>query len=165
MGFYIRKSFRAGPLRLNLSKGGVGLSVGVTGARLGIAANGRAYVHAGRGGLYMRQYLSGTSSGSSPESATAGDPLTIEEDTGVTFPGENIPSSSTEPLEATLVRKKRSVAVYLLIPVGAVILGAILENQATISQVMRTAGNVLAIALLVVWPIPMIRAALRNRRG
>ena len=83
----------------------------------------------------------------------------------MTFPGENIPSSSTEPLEATLVRKKRGVAVYLLIPVGAVILGAVLENQETISQVMRTAGMVLAIVLLVVWPIPMIRAALRNRRG
>ena len=168
MGFYIRKSFRAGPLRLNLSKRGLGLSVGVTGARVGIAANGRAYVHAGRGGLYVREYLSSgsqVSSGGSAGLSTSGDPLTVEEDTGVTFHGEGIPSSSAEPLEASLIRKKRNVVAYLLIPVGAVILGAILENEQTISQAMRTTGYALAITLLVVWPIPMIRAALRNRRG
>ena len=34
MGFYLRKSFRAGPIRFNLSKRGIGASVGVTGARI-----------------------------------------------------------------------------------------------------------------------------------
>lgn len=57
MGFYLRKSFRAGPLRINLSKSGLGLSAGVTGARVGIGPRG-TYVHAGRGGLYYRQNLS-----------------------------------------------------------------------------------------------------------
>lgn len=56
MGFYIRKSFRAGPIRFNLSKSGIGASIGVTGARVGITSQGRSYVHAGRGGLYFRQY-------------------------------------------------------------------------------------------------------------
>jgi hypothetical protein len=33
MAFYFRKSLRFGPLRLNLSKRGVGASIGVKGAR------------------------------------------------------------------------------------------------------------------------------------
>ncbi|MCF7855044.1 MAG: DUF4236 domain-containing protein [Candidatus Pacebacteria bacterium] len=57
MGFYIRKSFRAGPVRFNLSKGGLGLSAGVEGARVGTGPRGR-YVHAGRHGLYYRKYQS-----------------------------------------------------------------------------------------------------------
>jgi len=56
MPFYLRKSFRLGPLRLNLSKRGVGVSGGVTGARIGIDATGREYVHAGRRGLYYRAF-------------------------------------------------------------------------------------------------------------
>lgn len=54
MGFYLRKSIRLGPLRLNLSKRGLGASVGVTGARIGIDATGHGYVHAGRRGVYYR---------------------------------------------------------------------------------------------------------------
>lgn len=59
MGFYIRKSIRMGPVRLNLSKSGLGVSTGVTGFRVGM--NGRGtYVHMGRGGLYYRKQLSWT---------------------------------------------------------------------------------------------------------
>ncbi|HEY5988731.1 MAG TPA: DUF4236 domain-containing protein [Streptosporangiaceae bacterium] len=54
MGFYIRKAFRIGPIRLNLSKRGLGASAGVPGARIGVDASGRPYVHGGRGGLYYR---------------------------------------------------------------------------------------------------------------
>ena len=56
MGFYLRKSFRAGPVRLNLSKSGLGLSAGVKGMRLGSGPRGD-YIHAGRKGLYYRQSL------------------------------------------------------------------------------------------------------------
>lgn len=59
MGMYLRKSFRMGPLRFNLSKGGVGISGGATGARLGVNSRGRAYMHGGRHGLYYRKRLSG----------------------------------------------------------------------------------------------------------
>ena len=59
MGFYIRKAFRAGPVRFNLSKSGVGLSAGVRGARIGMGPRG-AYVHGGRGGLYYRKQVGGT---------------------------------------------------------------------------------------------------------
>jgi hypothetical protein len=56
MPFYIRKSISVGPFRLNFSKGGVGMSVGVKGLRLGTGPRGH-YVHAGRGGLYYRASL------------------------------------------------------------------------------------------------------------
>jgi hypothetical protein len=57
MGFYIRKSFKIGPLRLNLSKSGLGASVGTKGARLGLSSKGKLYTHLGRWGLYHRQEL------------------------------------------------------------------------------------------------------------
>lgn len=55
MGWYIRKSLRIGPVRFNLSKSGIGASVGVKGFRIGVRPNGKSYVHAGRHGLYHRQ--------------------------------------------------------------------------------------------------------------
>ena len=57
MGFFLRKSLKVGPVRLNLSKSGVGVSAGVKGARVGVRPDGRAYTHAGRFGLYHREEL------------------------------------------------------------------------------------------------------------
>ena len=57
MGSYIRKSFKFGPFRFNLSKSGIGVSAGIKGARIGMRPNGRAYTHVGRYGLYHRQEL------------------------------------------------------------------------------------------------------------
>ncbi len=56
MPFYIRKSISAGPFRFNLSKSGLGLSVGIRGLRIGTGPRGH-YVHAGRGGLYYRSSI------------------------------------------------------------------------------------------------------------
>jgi uncharacterized protein DUF4236 len=56
VGLYIRKGFNFGPLRLNLSRSGLGASFGVKGARIGIGPRG-SYIHVGRGGLYYRQSL------------------------------------------------------------------------------------------------------------
>ena len=56
MGFYIRKAFRFGPFRLNLSKSGVGASVGVKGLRVSTGPHGTE-LHAGRGGVYYREKL------------------------------------------------------------------------------------------------------------
>jgi hypothetical protein len=53
MGFYMRKSIPVGPFRFNLSKSGVGLSVGVRGLRIGTGPRGH-YIHAGLGGFYYR---------------------------------------------------------------------------------------------------------------
>lgn len=57
MGFYLKKGFNIGPVRINLSKSGVGVSVGGKGLRFGSGLKGN-YVHAGRGGLYYRRSLS-----------------------------------------------------------------------------------------------------------
>jgi hypothetical protein len=56
MGIYFRKSFGRGPVRLNLSKSGLGVSAGVKGARLSVGPRG-TYVHMGRNGVYYRQRL------------------------------------------------------------------------------------------------------------
>jgi hypothetical protein len=56
MGWYLRKSVKMGPLRLNFSKRGVGFSTGVKGFRIGTGPRG-PYVAGGRGGVYFRQSL------------------------------------------------------------------------------------------------------------
>lgn len=43
MGFYFRKSMNMGPFRVNLSRGGVGWSVGGRGFRSGRSGRGRRY--------------------------------------------------------------------------------------------------------------------------
>jgi hypothetical protein len=68
MGFYIRKSLRVGPLRFNLSKSGIGASVGIKGFRLGTGPRGN-YVHAGVGGVYYRKTLNSKNSGHKPQDA------------------------------------------------------------------------------------------------
>jgi DNA polymerase III epsilon subunit-like protein len=56
MGFYIRKSIKAGPFRFNLSKSGLGVSAGVPGFRVGTGPRGN-YVNMGRHGVYYRATL------------------------------------------------------------------------------------------------------------
>jgi hypothetical protein len=43
MGFYYRKSVSLGPFRVNVSKAGLGYSVGTRGFRTGVSARGRRY--------------------------------------------------------------------------------------------------------------------------
>jgi hypothetical protein len=43
MGFQFRKSTRIGPFRVNVSKSGVGWSVGGKGFRTGVSSRGRRY--------------------------------------------------------------------------------------------------------------------------
>ena len=62
MGFFFRKSFRIGPIRLNLSKSGLGASAGIKGLRVGASPKG-PYVHAGRSGFYYRKQLGGAGGG------------------------------------------------------------------------------------------------------
>ncbi len=73
MAFYIRKSYKFGPIRMNLSKSGVGFSVGVKGARIGINSRGQRYIAGGRHGLYFRKNLgSEMSKASSPATSVPG---------------------------------------------------------------------------------------------
>ncbi len=57
MGWSYRKSINLGPLRINLSKRGVGYSVGAGGVRIGQNARGQRYVTAGAGGVLYRKTL------------------------------------------------------------------------------------------------------------
>ena len=114
MGFYLRKSFRAGPIRFNLSKSGIGVSAGVTGARLGVSSSGRAYVHGGRGGLYYRKSFGGGGGrgGGSGGGARAGGespiwsaPLELTEETGATYRAPGRPEEVASAASAAPARK------------------------------------------------------------
>ncbi len=101
MGFYLRRSKKVGPFRLNLSKSGIGISAGVRGARLGVGPRG-AYVHAGRNGIYYRKSLTSSSGQNTPTSSNL--PF---QDAGA--PG----ARSTWPLLATFVVLAILMAVLL----------------------------------------------------
>lgn len=100
MPFYIRKALKTGPVRFNLSKGGVGLSGGVKGARVGLGPKG-TYVHGGRHGLYYRKYQRGgkkrsgkKAGGNAAPAQVSDDNVTVTDsgmvevfvDTGATYP-------------------------------------------------------------------------------
>jgi len=57
MGFIFRKSINLGPIRINFSKSGIGVSGGVPGLRVGRDAKGRRQASAGLpgSGLYWRK--------------------------------------------------------------------------------------------------------------
>lgn len=57
LGFFIRKSKNLGLLKLNLSKSGLGFSIGVKGCRLSFNKKG-IRLNAGRGGIYYRKSIS-----------------------------------------------------------------------------------------------------------
>lgn len=70
MGWSLRKSFKLGPTRINLSSRGIGYSVGVRGFRVGTSARGKGYLRAGRGMLRYQAALGG--GGSTPSRASGG---------------------------------------------------------------------------------------------
>lgn len=72
MGFSFRRSIKLGPVRLNLSTRGVGVSAGVRGARVSVGPRG-TYVTLGRGGFQYRAKLDNRlgGHGSSPQPAPA----------------------------------------------------------------------------------------------
>ena len=146
MGFYLRKSFRAGPVRFNLSKSGVGASFGVTGARLGVSSRGRAYVHGGRGGLYYRKSLGtgggGRAGGGHADGGHAADeptdagraraarpaapgPVELTEDTGVTYGALRQQEQAPEAVAAPV---RSAPPTYGWLALGAVAAGLLLPS-------------------------------------
>jgi hypothetical protein len=71
MGWYLRKSFALGPLRINLSKSGIGASAGVKELRVSTGPKGRQ-LNAGREGLYYRASLK------SPRKPPRTDPKSVD---------------------------------------------------------------------------------------
>ena len=115
MGFYIRKAFTFGFMRLNLSRSGLGASFGVKGARLGIGPKG-TYVHMGRYGLYYRQYLN-SSSTTSLEKKPAYDLENIE-----SADVNKLVDVSSENLINELTRVKNYFEIFPVLFVGVAIL-------------------------------------------
>lgn len=68
MAWRFRKSLKLGPLRFNLSKSGIGTSIGVRGFRVGTDAKGRSYTAASipGTGLYSRTYSSAAKDAAPP---------------------------------------------------------------------------------------------------
>jgi hypothetical protein len=58
MGWFFRKRVSRGPLALNFSKSGIGISTGVRGMRAGISSHGKFYTSASipGTGIYYRRY-------------------------------------------------------------------------------------------------------------
>jgi uncharacterized protein DUF4236/double zinc ribbon protein len=76
MGWWLRKSVKMGPLRINFSKRGIGMSAGVKGLRVGTGPRG-PYIAGGRGGLYFREPLGRRRSSSRGGGQTTQVPLMV----------------------------------------------------------------------------------------
>ena len=130
MGFYLRKAFKLGPLRLNLSQYGIGVSGGVTGARVGLMPGGRVYTHAGRYGLYHRRVwgrVGGRSEGDGGGATGApAPPRVLRVDTGVTYGRDDTSTPDTVdlPLDADGLDSggiSAPITLTLLLAAGAVL--------------------------------------------
>jgi len=124
VGFYIRKAFSFGPVRLNLSRSGLGASFGVKGARIGVGPRG-TYIHAGRAGFYYRQTL--ISPGPSHEAIQPVQPPQTSTATGLQQVSSSaavaIADSSPDRLLQELNRVTKRTDVFgAAIAVGAVLL-------------------------------------------
>lgn len=114
MGFYIRKGINFGPFRLNISKSGIGISVGVKGMRVSTGLQG-TYVHMGRHGLYYRQQIGGTSQRGS--TASPHDLHTIE-----TADVGNLVEFSCEETLSQINARAQQTAFWPFVAVGTVLL-------------------------------------------
>jgi len=131
MGFYLRKSIRLGPIRLNLSKSGVGFSAGVKGLRYGVRPDGRAYVHAGRYGVYFRQELGGrrqrttARGGKRPSPERRPDPVAGPTEVYETVAAAMLPrASDSDPVELLKDSYHRFRLDYLTAVVGLALVAA-----------------------------------------
>lgn len=135
MGIYIRKSISFGPFRFNLSKSGVGLSVGVRGFRVGSSPRGN-YVHMGVGGIYYRATLphrptrSQARADSTPAASmplpdrTVDAMLAIESASTATI----LDSSSAE-LVAEMNAKRRKIRLWPLASIAGIFLSLLVLND------------------------------------
>lgn len=125
MPFYFRKSVSFGPVRVNFSRSGVGISAGVKGLRFGAGPRGH-YVQAGVGGIYYRHNL-GTGRAqrttAAPRAVSRQRPsLPVYEETGVNMveiESSEVDGISDEPfaaIAADIERRRRRVRFALVLP-------------------------------------------------
>ncbi len=138
MSFYVRKSIKAGPFRYNLSKSGVGVSVGVPGFRVGTGPRGN-YIRAGKGGVYYRATIGGSRQqpvhpGARPSYAPPQEPIggsvPMEDITGVSA-SELIPTGADD-LVSQLNEAGRRIPLALAALLGVVVLAIAVQGVGTI---------------------------------
>jgi hypothetical protein len=146
--WYFRRSFGRGPLRLNLSRRGLGVSVGVKGFRVGTGPRG-AYIRAGRGGFYYQQYLSAAArplvQGHVPHVPPDPDQTVLGEP--VEFVGEVERTSDAYIAELNRRRKQLRWSSVLFLVSGAMFVWAIAKGAAAPWYVLLV-GALLATAFL-----------------
>jgi Protein of unknown function (DUF4236) len=165
VGFYIRKSLRVGPVRFNLSKSGIGTSIGVTGFRVGSGPRG-SYVHMGRDGLYYRKSFGGGRPRSpSPPTAASPDPgpLTVYDSGSI----DELADEDSEALVDEINRRAARIpwqsmllglaaALFAVLACGA--LSAVGHGGvAPADQVAGYGGVALGLASLALFPFAVLR--------
>ncbi len=154
MSFYLRKAVRVGPLRFNLSKSGIGTSVGVTGFRVGASPRGN-YVHMGRGGLYYRKSLPSVSSPTRlPEAEQEAPPPPGDTHEGfVDIESSDVSSmtdSSSQDLVSELSAKRKRLWLWPICGVlGLLALGFMNRYEAPV-YALYTAAALVVLATLAV---------------
>ena len=166
MGLFLRKSFKMGPVRFSLSKSGIGTSVGVKGARVGITSRGKGYVSGGANGIYFRESLGGGSRRGSGSISDGGrlsntgqyhEPIEIYEQTQATY------SSVPKKQLPELIRLPISLKQFFWMPlIGmAVVIGGMILNVNNNAPVYVAVTGFLFFA----WPFLMVIALIRNALG
>jgi hypothetical protein len=74
MGLRFHRRLNVGPIRLNFSRTGVGLSVGVPGFRVGTRPNGRRYTRVSLPGTGLGYHMESPASPSAPARGPTGTP-------------------------------------------------------------------------------------------
>lgn len=154
MGFYIRKAISVGPFRFNLSKSGVGVSVGVKGLRFGAGPRGN-YVHMGRGGLYYRKTLPSGAGGrnqapSSPELQQSNneiehEPLKEIESAHIT----QMVDSSSADLVAEMNDKRKKIRIWPFVAtIGAILTFIAFKNSETPTLAIAIATLTVVLSVL-----------------
>ncbi|TVR39978.1 MAG: DUF4236 domain-containing protein [Cryomorphaceae bacterium] len=137
MAFYLRRGINFGPLRVNFSKSGIGLSAGVTGARVGINSRGQAYVHGGRHGMYYRKNIGGKSRSSNGGSAFDRSFGDIFVDTGLTHRVERI-----NPPRIDIPRLDERLPNWSLVLGIVLIVGGLISGDALAAVLLAIIGAV-----------------------
>ncbi len=126
MGWTWRRSTSVGPLRFNFSSAGVGVSVGVRGARLSTGPRG-TYIHVGAGGFRYSQRIDGTATGHrsgalrQPPSSSPVQTITPGRTVEVLDPSLLLDSTPDQLLEE--IRRKEQTTSLVPIAVGLSALG------------------------------------------
>lgn len=149
MAWYLRKSVLVGPIRFNLSKSGVGASVGVTGFRIGMRPDGSSYVHAGRHGLYIREELGGRRGGNQVDTSHPDEPPPTQKFDAVST--RDLSSPERKELIERLNKSYKDFRLdYFVFVVAAVAFGAAWLNDSQLGMgIAGGIGVVLGIAASV----------------